>query len=164
MAESGIAVAEFYRLLMRKRTVLLLAVMLIVSACAGGEAATTTPASVTSTEPRSTTTTVAATTTTEAVATTTAADTTTTTQQIDVYWEGGQVVGPDRFEFAMGEQVSIWVLSDADEEIHVHGYDVSFNAKAGIPMEVSLTADVPGIFEVELEETHTLLFELEVTS
>ncbi len=159
-----IAVGKFYRLHMRKRIVLLVASMLIVSACAGGDEATTTSAAVTSTEPPSTTT-VADTTTSEASSTTTTADaTTTTTQQIDVYWEGGQVVGQDRFEFALGGQVSIWVLSDVDEEIHVHGYDVSFNAKAGIPLEVSLTADVPGIFEVELEETHTLLFELEVTS
>jgi hypothetical protein len=28
---------------------------------------------------------------------------------------------------------------------------------------VALTADVPGIFEVEVEGSHTLLFELEVT-
>ena len=154
-----IAAAEFYRLPMRNRVVLFLATMLMVSACAGGEEATTTPDSVTSTFPPSTTTTIGAVTT-----TTTAQAPAATTQPIDVYWEGGQVVGPDLFEFALGEEVSIWVLADADEEIHVHGYDVTFNAKAGIPLEVALTADAPGIFEVELEGTHTLLFELEVTS
>lgn len=160
-----IAAAKSYRLRVRNRIVPLLASMLIVSACAGGDEATATSDRVTSTVPPSTTTTVAVTTTIGAASTTTTAQApATTTQPIDVYWEGGQVVGPDRFEYALGEEVSIWVLADADEEIHVHGYDVTFNAKAGIPLEVSLTADVPGIFEVELEGTHTLLFELEVTS
>jgi hypothetical protein len=59
--------------------------------------------------------------------------------------------------------VSVWVLSDIDDEIHVHGYDLYFEAMAGVPVEVALTADVPGIFEVELESSHIPLFELEVT-
>jgi len=59
--------------------------------------------------------------------------------------------------------VSVWVLSDVDDEIHVHGYDLFFPAKTGIPIEITFAAEVPGIFEVELESTHNLLFELEVT-
>ncbi len=106
---------------------------------------------------------MAATTTTVETTTTTLAATTTTGQEIDVYFEGGQVVGPQVFSFEIGDDVSIWFLSDTDEEVHVHGYDVSFAAKAGTPLEISLTVDVPGIFEVELESTHSLLFELEVT-
>jgi hypothetical protein len=63
----------------------------------------------------------------------------------------------------LGDQVSVWVLSDVDAEIHVHGYDLFFDATAGVPIEVSLLADLPGIFEVEVEGSHTLLFDLEVT-
>ena len=77
-------------------------------------------------------------------------------------FEGGQVVGQDRFSYAVGEKVSVWVLSDTEDEVHVHGYDLYFTVNAGVPLEISLTAEIPGSFEVELETTHTLLFELVV--
>jgi hypothetical protein len=96
--------------------------------------------------------------------TTTSSTPPTTARQIDVYFEGGQVVGLDRFSYTLGEQVSVWVLSDTDDEVHVHGYDQLFTVKAGVPLEISVTAEVPGIFEVELESTHTLLFELVVAN
>jgi hypothetical protein len=94
--------------------------------------------------------------------TTTSSAPPTTVQQIDVYFEGGQVVGQDQFSYALGGQVSVWVLSDTDDEVHVHGYDLFFTVKAGVPLEISVTAEIPGIFEVELESTDTLLFELVV--
>ena len=138
---------------------LVLIVLLVVS-CGGDTVATT--LEVTSTPPI--TTLLSTTTSTRpTVTTTTSPATTTTARTIDVFYEGGQVVGPGRFGYTVGDQVSVWVLSDADDEIHVHGYDVVFPVKSGIPVEVSLTADVPGIFEIELESTHTLLFELEVS-
>ena len=139
---------------------MLAGLVLLVSACGGDPAATTTTSSTTTTTP--TTTTVASTSTTEATTTTLAA-TTTTAIPIDVYYEGGQVVGPGRFTFAMGDEVLVRVLSDVDDEIHVHGYDLLFPVTAGVPVEIALTAEVPGIFEVELESSHSLLFELEVT-
>ena len=147
---------------MRVRSLLLVAVLLGSAAC-GGEAGTTSTVAPTNSSAPSTTTTVAATTTIDEVTTTVDA-TTTTSLPIDVFYEGRQVVGQDRFTVALGDEVSIWVLSDTDEEVHVHGYDLTFPAKAGIPLEIAFTADVPGIFEVELESTHTTLFELEVTA
>jgi len=140
---------------------MLAGMVLLVTACGGDPAATTTTSSTTTTT-APTTTTVAPTTTTEATTTTIAA-TTTTSRPIDVFYEGGQVVGPGRFTFPLGEEVSIMALADVDDEIHVHGYDLFFTALAGVPIEIALTADVPGIFEVEMESSHTLLFELEVT-
>jgi len=149
---------------MHRRIATALAVLLVVAACVGGDAvSTTTLAPVPTVAPTTTTTFPTSTTTTEPITTTTAGSPTTTGPEIDVYFEqGGQIVGPDQFSVTVGDQVSIWVLSDSDEEIHVHGYDVSFDAKAGVPIEITLTADVPGIFEVELEETSTLLFEVVV--
>ncbi len=146
---------------MRIRIVIAMTLAAVLTGCGdGGADATTTTAP----PPSSTTsTTLATTTTTSAATTTTVAATTTTSQEIDVFFEGGQVVGPEVFSFEVGDEASIWFLSDTDEEVHVHGYDVSFAAKAGTPLEITLTVDVPGIFEVELESTHTLLFELEVT-
>ena len=138
----------------------ILGALVLLGACGGGDAATTT----TSSTVPSTTTTVATTTTTTTVAKTSTLDETTTTgQAIDVIVDTGEVSGPGRFTFAVGDLVSVWVLSDVDAEIHVHGYDLFFEAKAGVPIEIVLTADVPGIWEVELEETHVPLFALEVT-
>ena len=144
---------------MRSTLVMLAGVALVVSACGGGEEVATTTFEAVS----STTTTTVTPTSTVPQTTTTIVATTTTTEQVDVSFEGGVVTGPERISAAMGEQVSVWVLSDVDAEIHVHGYDLFFDATAGVPLEVVLTADVPGIFEVEVEGAHTLLFELEVT-
>lgn len=143
------------------RIVALTCLVLLIAACGGsGEGAATT----TSVAPSATSTTqAAATTTTLPATTTTGAATTTTTRPIDVSIEGGVVTGPGRISATVGDQVSVLVLSDVDAEIHVHGYDLFFDATAGVPVEVTLTADVPGIFEVEVEGSHMLLFELEVT-
>ena len=148
---------------MRTRPAGLLVVVLAISACSGGaEIATTT--SSTSTTPIVTSTAAAVASTTIPAPTTTAvASTSSTTQAINVTVQAGEVAGPERFGFAIGDPVSVWVLSDIDDEIHVHGYDRYFEASAGVPVEVALTADVPGIFEVELESSHIPLFELEVT-
>jgi len=142
---------------------MLAGLVLLVTACVGDPAAITTTSSTTTITTAPTTTTVAPTTTTEATTTTSAA-TTTTAIPIDVYYEGGQVVGPGRFTVPLGEEVSIWVQSDVDDMVHVHGYDLLFPVEAGTQVEIALTAEVPGIFEVEMESSHTLLFELEVTA
>jgi hypothetical protein len=145
---------------MRIKMTILIVVPFLVVACEGGDAATTTTPPTVS----STTTTMATTTTTTIVATTsTLGETTKTDPEIDLTVAAGEVSGPDRFTFAVGDPVSVWVLSDVDAEIHVHGYDLFFEASAGVPVEIALTANVPGIWEVELEETHVPLFALEVT-
>jgi hypothetical protein len=109
--------------------------------------------------------------TTTVVVTTTAADTTTTTAvEYDVVVEGGDIEGseisvhgPDVFEQIVGDEVAITVLSSVEDEIHVHGYDVRFDAAPSEVTVVAFTADVMGIFEVELEDSHVSLFLIEVT-
>lgn len=145
---------------MRIKALGTLVLLLLLVACAEGVDAGTTTSS--STTLSTTTTTIGDTTST--IITTTTAGTTTTSQEIDVFYEGGQVVGPGRIAVPTGSEVSVWVLSDTDDEVHVHGYDLLFPLKAGVPLEIAFTADVPGIFEVELESSHTPLFELEVSS
>ena len=131
----------------------------LVVACGNSTTTSTTAASSTS----STTTTVAETTTTAAAVTTTVAETTTTVSEIDVTVADGVVDGPDRFEYALGDQVEITVLTDIADEIHVHGYDLRYDVEPGIPTEISFEADAPGIFEVELEASQLPLFEIQVT-
>jgi FtsP/CotA-like multicopper oxidase with cupredoxin domain len=61
-----------------------------------------------------------------------------------------------------GEKVRIRVEADRNEEVHVHGYDLSKDVGPGQPATIEFTADAPGLFEVELEEAALKLFELQV--
>lgn len=75
----------------------------------------------------------------------------------------GEVSGSDRrVTVPIGETVTLRVTADVDDGIHVHGYDVHQHVTAGEEAGVSLVADIPGVFEVELESSGILLVELEV--
>ncbi len=88
---------------------------------------------------------------------------TTNADEVDVNVAGGVIDGPDHFEYHLGDQVEIVVLTDVADEIHVHGYDKMFDAEPGVPVVISFEADVQGIFEVELEGSALKLFEIQVT-
>lgn len=138
------------------------AVLIVVTACGSDEpAATTTSLAVTTS-----TTAPAPTTTAPEVpeaTTTTLAATTTTLDPIDVTIANGEVSGPATFTFDLGDAVSITVVSDVDDEVHVHGYDLFFDIAAGVPLTIQFTADVPGVFEVEVHTGHTHIFDIEVS-
>lgn len=112
----------------------------------------------------STTSTTATTATTAAsAASTTAGSTADSATVIEASVAGGKVTAAeDRFEVAKGTDVLIRVTADAEEPVHLHGYDIEADAAPGKPAEISFTADIPGVFEVELEDSGTLLFEIEV--
>lgn len=100
--------------------------------------------------------------------TTELADTTTTSKtavsdvpRIEI--SEGRVEGPDVVRVELGETVEVVVLSDVDDEVHVHGYDLLFELSAGVPNQLTFTADVSGIFEVETHDSHVHLFDLEVS-
>jgi hypothetical protein len=46
--------------------------------------------------------------------------------------------------------------------VHVHGYDLTVDTVPGQPVTVEFTADIPGVFEVELEESKLPLTRLQV--
>lgn len=76
---------------------------------------------------------------------------------------GGKVSGvEDTVEVALGNEVIVVVRSDRADEVHVHGYDETDDVGPGERAEIEFTADIPGVFEVELEEATQLLFELQV--
>lgn len=82
---------------------------------------------------------------------------------IDVSVAGGSVMGPgSRVEAALGEDLVLRVTSDVADEVHVHGYDERAEVPAGGTVEIPFTADIPGGFDVELEGTGQLLFQLRV--
>jgi hypothetical protein len=147
---------------------------LMVGACGGGA----TPA--TSTAPSVTTavtmTIPEATSTTSEPTPTTAASTTTTVPEdggflievgqagaVTVVAEGEPVAVGSRIVIPLGSVVRLVVQLEAADEVHLHGYDLSIDATPGVAAELEFVAEIPGIFEVELEGAHTLLFELEVS-
>jgi heme/copper-type cytochrome/quinol oxidase subunit 2 len=132
------------------------AVVLVLTACGN-------PASATSTT--TTTTTTVTTTSTTSTTTTTLAPTTTAvaTQVILVKVEDGEVEDGGRVEVRQGSAVRLTVEADVSDEVHVHGYDLHADVEPGQPATLEFVADIPGIFEVELEESHLHLLDLEVS-
>jgi hypothetical protein len=76
---------------------------------------------------------------------------------------GGRPVGGVRkLRVEKGEEVRFVVTADASEEVHVHGYDVFEDVRPGKSARVRFDADIDGIFEIELEGSHTQIAELRV--
>ena len=67
-----------------------------------------------------------------------------------------------RVRIDRGQKVRIRVQADRAEEVHLHGYDLSADVAPGRPAVIDFTADAPGVFEVELEQAHLRLAELQV--
>ncbi|HEY5943309.1 MAG TPA: hypothetical protein VIT89_10680 [Solirubrobacterales bacterium] len=75
---------------------------------------------------------------------------------------GEPVGGIQTLEFSAGEQIRFRISSDAAEEIHVHGYDISQDVPAGGVVEFDFPAELEGIYEAELEELGVQIAELRV--
>lgn len=83
---------------------------------------------------------------------------------IEVSFEGGAVVVSDpRPSASLGSTVEIVVTSDVGEELHIHGYDLTLEIGAGETRAVRFQADIPGIFEVEFEESGNPVLDLTVS-
>jgi hypothetical protein len=63
----------------------------------------------------------------------------------------------------LGQTVVLRLLSDTDQEYHVHGYDIEAQAAAGVEATIEFTADQAGDFEVESHTTDTVLGTLQVS-
>lgn len=82
---------------------------------------------------------------------------------IELTVRDGEVSGAEaRTPVPLGSEVTISVTSDVDDVIHLHGYDVHQDVSAGTTAALTFTADIPGVFEVELEDAGLRLVELEV--
>ena len=77
--------------------------------------------------------------------------------------DGEPVGGVRTIEVRKGERVRIHVRStDTSDEVHLHGYDVRRELRAGGSVQLSVEADAEGIFEIELEGSHTQIGRLVV--
>ena len=153
-----------------------LAMSLLAAACTSEPANETIPPTTAGPAPTTTGTPEAATTTTEpgSVTTSTAQpDTTTTTTSttqapgpttIEIDYRDGVVAGPDDVQVALGTRVIIVVTTDVEEdEVHLHGYDVFADVGESSAAIIEFDANIPGVFEVELEDLGQLLVEIEVS-
>jgi hypothetical protein len=61
-----------------------------------------------------------------------------------------------------GDTVRFRIRAPQDEEVHIHGYDIKKDVKAGQTARVSFKADIDGIFEIEFEGSATQIAELRV--
>ena len=61
-----------------------------------------------------------------------------------------------------GDTVRFRVRAPEDEEVHIHGYDISRDVQGGETERISFKATIDGIFEIEFEHSGTQIAELRV--
>src|SRR2546430_16749827 len=76
---------------------------------------------------------------------------------------GGTKMAPDNPTAHQNDKVTMNVTSDTDGEVHLHGYDIPFEVKAGETVSHTFTADKTGKFLIEWESTSTELGDFVVT-
>jgi hypothetical protein len=83
---------------------------------------------------------------------------------ISVQVAGGEVTPPaGRVSVPAGTRVHLTVDSDVPDFAHVHGYDILFEIGPDGSGTTDFTADITGVFHVELHEADRPLFELAVS-
>jgi hypothetical protein len=76
---------------------------------------------------------------------------------------GGQPEGGiRRASVRRGREVIVRVSSDVADHIHLHGYDLIADVAPGAPAELTFVADVPGRFEIELEDRGVPIADIQV--
>jgi hypothetical protein len=76
--------------------------------------------------------------------------------------DGGPVGGVRRAEVERGERVVLVVRSDVTDHVHVHGVDIFQDVAPGAPARLQFRPRAPGVLEIELEDRHLLIVQLEV--
>jgi hypothetical protein len=154
---------------MSKAFRIIAATALLLGACSTGDAVTTTTVAVvapsTTTAVETSTTAVESTTTVDSAPPADAATPPPSTPdlfRVTISYSGGDVTGGGRIEVPLGEPVQLLIESDTADEAHLHGYDIFLDLEPGTDGIIEFTADIPGIFELELENSRVLLAELEV--
>jgi hypothetical protein len=70
--------------------------------------------------------------------------------------------GIAQLTYNKGEQVRFTVDSDVSDEVHMHGYDIMKDVKAGGSVSFDFPATIEGVFEAELEGRKEQILELTV--
>jgi FtsP/CotA-like multicopper oxidase with cupredoxin domain len=84
-------------------------------------------------------------------------------RNIDVSVSGSSMT-PGTWTAKQGDTLTVNLTADKEEEIHVHGYDIGFDVKGpGGKVSHTFKADKTGEFEIEIEQSSTLLGKLIVS-
>jgi hypothetical protein len=75
---------------------------------------------------------------------------------------GEPVGGIAQLTYYKGEEVRFKVDSDVSDEVHMHGYDIMKDVKAGGSVSFDFPATIEGVFEAELEGRKEQILELTV--
>lgn len=75
---------------------------------------------------------------------------------------GKPVGGIAQLTYNKGEEVRFEVDSDVSDEVHMHGYDIMKDVKAGGSVSFDFPASIEGVFEAELEGRKEQILELTV--
>ena len=85
-------------------------------------------------------------------------------QTVEVSLAGGRPDGGVvKVNVEVGSVIALHVTSDTDDIVHVHGYDILRTVGPNADAHFAFTAEIPGVFEVELEDSHQLILELEIS-
>ena len=72
-------------------------------------------------------------------------------------------MSPDTLPARHNDNITINISSDTDGEVHLHGYDIHFDTKAGQTVSHTFKAVNTGDFEIEWESTSSHLGHLVVS-
>ena len=136
--------------------------LLALGAC-GSSTDTASPAATVATAPVATVTTPSDTSSTTTPSTAATTSTTAAGRTMDVKVTGKTVTpAPAQVPLAVGETLTLTVTVDHDDELHIHGFEIEEEVKAGVPTTVQLTGKDTGVFEVELHHPELLLMTVAV--
>lgn len=82
---------------------------------------------------------------------------------LNVTVTAGKTMDPPEWKADQNDSVTVNIKSDKDGEVHLHGYDVHFDVKAGQTVSQSFRADKSGTFPIEWEATSADLGQLVVS-
>jgi cytoskeletal protein RodZ len=139
--------------------------MLVLAGCSGSDPASG-PSNTPSSAPTSTSTTSSAPT--ETPSATPPSSATPPGQQADVTINvtvaNGRVnPSGSTIQAKAGQTVLVTAVSDAAEELHIHGYDKQLELSPGTPASVKFTANMKGTFEIETHKSGKLVAKLVVS-
>jgi hypothetical protein len=81
---------------------------------------------------------------------------------INVSVTGAKTMKPSELSAHLNDTVTINITSDTDGEVHLHGYDIHFDTKAGQTVSHTFKADKAARFAIEWESTGSALGNLTV--
>lgn len=83
--------------------------------------------------------------------------------EVRIELRGGRLAsGPEVVRLMQGQTVALTVLSDRDDELHLHGYDIELQLLADQPATLVVDATRSGRFEYEIHSVHATVGALEV--